>query len=128
MQHNNQPTTKWGMAKVAREKQVTPQQDASFPNRAPSLKLLLPVAMSSTVAFSGIHSIGILKDAEGTPETITADIPTHCLTANVADAPTRRTLPSGRNCSTESRSTEYTVVPAILNSIAVRAGQGPMIG
>jgi hypothetical protein len=62
------------MAKVAREKQVTPRRDVSSPNRVPLSKLLLPAAMSNTVAFSGIHSVGILKDAEDTPETITVNI------------------------------------------------------
>ncbi len=90
------------------------------PNRVPSSKLLLPAAMSNTVAFSGINSVGTLKDAEGTPETITVDIPTHRSMADADDAPMRRTLPSGRNCSTESTSTEYTVAPAILDSIAAR--------
>ncbi len=97
-----------------------PRRDVSLPNRVPSSKLLLPAAMSNTVAFSGIHSVGILKDVEGTPETITADIPTHRSTADVDDAPTRRTLPSGRNRSTESMSMEYTVAPAILDSIVER--------
>jgi hypothetical protein len=76
--------------------------------------------MSNTVTFSGIHSVGILKDAEGMPETITINIPTHRLTADADSAPTRRTLLSGRNCSTESMSMEYTVAPAILDSIAAR--------
>jgi hypothetical protein len=119
-QHNNQPTTKQGMAKVAREKQVTPQWDTSSPNRVPSSKLLLPAAMSNTMAFSGIHSMGILKDAEGMPETITIDIPAHRSTANADDMPMHRTLPSGRNCSTESTSMEYTIAPAILDNIVAR--------
>jgi hypothetical protein len=119
-QHNNQPTTKWGMAKVAREKRVTPQQDVSSPNRVPLSKLLLSSAMLNTMAFSGIHSVRILKDAEGTPETIAVDIPTHHLTADVDNAPMRRTLPSGQNCSTESTSTEYTIAHAILDSVAAR--------
>jgi hypothetical protein len=76
--------------------------------------------MSNTVAFSGIHSVGFLKDAEGTRETITVDIPAHRSMANADDAPTRRTLPSGRNRSTESTSTKYTIAPAILDSIAAR--------
>ncbi len=97
-----------------------PWQDASLPNRVPSSKLLLPVAMSNTVAFSSIHSMGILKDAEGMPETITIDIPTHRSTANADDAPTRCTLPLGRNRSTESTSTGYTIALAILDSIVAR--------
>ncbi len=64
--------------------------------------------------------MGILKDAEGTPETITVDIPMHRTTADADDAPMRRTLPSGRNRSTESTSTEYTVAPSILDSITAR--------
>jgi hypothetical protein len=54
-----------------------PQRDASSPNKVPLLKLLLPAAMSNTVAFSSIHSMEILKDAKGTPETITVIIPMH---------------------------------------------------
>jgi hypothetical protein len=119
-QHNNQPTTKRGMAKVAREKQVTPRRDASLPNRAPSPKLLLPAVMSNTVAFSGIRSMGILKDAKCMPETIAIDIPMHHLMADADNAPTRCTLLSVQNRSTESTSTEYTVAPAILDSIAAR--------
>jgi hypothetical protein len=76
--------------------------------------------MSNTVVFSGICSVGTLKDAEGTPETITVDIPTHRLMADAGNAPTRRTLSSGRNRSTESTPTEYTIAPAILDSIAAR--------
>jgi hypothetical protein len=76
--------------------------------------------MSNTMAFSGIHSVGILKDAEGTPETITIDIPAHRSMANADDVPTRRTLPSGRNRITKSTSTEYTITPAILDSITAR--------
>jgi hypothetical protein len=76
--------------------------------------------MSNTVAFSGNHSMGTLKDGEGTPETITIDIPTHRMMADMDDAPTRRTLPSGRNRSTKSTSTEYTVAPAILDSTMAR--------
>jgi hypothetical protein len=119
-QHNNQPTTKQGMAKVAREKQVTPRRDVSLPDRVPLSKLLLPAVILNTVAFSGIHSVGILNDAEGTPETITINIPTHRSMANAGDAPTCHTLLSGRNRSTESMSTEYTIAPTILDSIAAR--------
>jgi hypothetical protein len=119
-QRNNQRTTKRGMAKLAREKRVTPRRDASLPNRVPSSKLLLPTVMLNTVAFYGIHSVGILKDAEGMLETIIVDIPTHRLTADADNAPMCHTLPSGQNHSTESTSTEYTVAPAILDSITAR--------
>jgi hypothetical protein len=54
------------------------------------------------------------------PETIIVDIPMHCLTTDADDAPTCRTLPLGQNRSTGSMSTEYTVAPAILNSIMAR--------
>jgi hypothetical protein len=55
-----------------------PRLDTSSPNRVLLLKLLLPAAMPNTVAFSGVHSMGTLKDEEGMPETITINIPTHC--------------------------------------------------
>jgi hypothetical protein len=119
-QHNNQPTTKRGMAKVAREMCVMPRWDMSSPNRVPLSKLLFPAAMSNTVAFSVIHSMGILNYAEGMPETITINIPMHRLMADTDNAPTCCTLPSGRNCSAESTSTEYTIAPAILDSIEAR--------
>jgi hypothetical protein len=54
------------------------------------------------------------------PETITVGIPTHRLTAIVDDAPTCRTLPLGRNRSTESTLMEYTVTLTILDSIVAR--------
>ncbi len=77
-----------------------PRWDALLPSRVPSSKLLLSTAMLNTVAFSGIHSVGILKDAKSTPKTITINIPMHRLMADADNAPMHPTLSLGRNCST----------------------------